>query len=143
MVIDDNEPNYTIYIGTDIGIFKSSNKGESWIRFSENLPVCAVYDMRLHPQASLLRIATHGRGIWERHLDIQAYNDVNIFVRNHLMDTDSIIPSGIIKAAFSDPLQDEKGGIKLYDELSWDMCPDIKIDALRGNPPFYQFETYR
>ena len=39
-------PNHTMYVGTDIGVFKSSNKGESWIRFSENLPVCAVYDMK-------------------------------------------------------------------------------------------------
>ena len=46
LVIDENEPSHTMYVGTDIGVFKSSNKGESWIRFSENLPVCAVYDMR-------------------------------------------------------------------------------------------------
>ena len=57
------------------------------------------------------------------------------------MDTESLIPSDTIEAAFSDPLQDENGGIKLYDELSWNMCPDIKIDAQRGNPPFYQFEN--
>ncbi len=57
------------------------------------------------------------------------------------MDTESLISSDTIEAAFSDPLQDENGGIKLYDELSWDMCPDIKIDAQRGNPPFYQFEN--
>ena len=46
LVIDENEPSHTMYVGTDIGVFKSSNKGESWIRFSENLPVCAVYDMK-------------------------------------------------------------------------------------------------
>jgi len=143
LVIDDATPiDYTIYIGTDIGVFKSTNKGDSWIRFSENLPICAVYDMKLHPQARKLRIATHGRGIWERKLDTQTYNDVNIFVRNHLMDTESINPSDntTIDAAFSDPLQDENGGIKLYDELSLDMCPDIKIDSPRGDPSFYQFE---
>jgi hypothetical protein len=143
LVIDDTTPtDYTIYIGTDIGVFKSTNKGESWIRFSENLPVCAVYDMKLHTQARKLRIATHGRGIWERNLDTPTYNDVNIFVRNHLMDTESINPSDntTIDAAFSDPLQDENGGIKLYDELSLDMCPDIKIDSPRGDPSFYQFE---
>ena len=48
LVIDENEPIHTMYVGTDIGVFKSFNKGESWLRFSENLPVCAVYDMKLH-----------------------------------------------------------------------------------------------
>jgi len=142
LVIDNKTPGNIIFIGTDIGVFKSTNKGESWVRFSENLPVCAVYDMRLHPQARKLRVATYGRGIWERNLDNLTYNDVNIFIRNHLMDTESLNPSDTtIEAAFSDPLQDESGGIKLYDELSWDMCPDIKIDSAKGNPSFYQFEN--
>ena len=97
IVIDDKPPNY-IYIGTDIGVFRSSNKGSSWIRFSENLPVCAVYDMRLsaYSQASTLHrkkpmlkqdsyVSQHmdvecGR----RQLDIDSYNDINLFVRDNL-----------------------------------------------------------
>lgn len=122
IVIDDKSPNQ-IYIGTDIGVFRTSNKGKSWIRFSENLPVCVVYDMRLstYPQTShltsstdsqarFLRIATHGRGMRERQLDIESYNDVNLFVRDHLMDTGYLSPSPTnIRAAFSDSLQSEDG----------------------------------
>jgi hypothetical protein len=44
-------------------------------------------------------------------------------------------------ASYADPLQDENGGVKLNDILTWDMCPDIKIDSARGDPPFYQIDT--
>jgi hypothetical protein len=57
------------------------------------------------------------------------------------MDTDNLIASDISSSAFPDLLQNENGGIKLYDILTWDMCPDIKIDSAIGNPPFYQFDA--
>jgi photosystem II stability/assembly factor-like uncharacterized protein len=140
LVIDDEFPN-NMYIGTDIGVFHTSNKGKSWIRFSENLPICSVYDMRLYSKPKLLRIATHGRGIWERQLDVQTYNDVNLFFRNHLMDTGQSDNSGVTIAAFFDPLQNEQEEIKHNDILRWDMCPDIKIDSPRGNPLVYQVDA--
>jgi hypothetical protein len=155
IIIDDQPPN-NIYIGTDIGVFRSSNKGSSWIRFSENLPVCAVYDMRLSAysqmnhsslkktniQSRFLRIATHGRGIWERQLDVEYFNDVNLFVRDNLMDRGYLSPSPInIHAAFSDPLQSKNGGIRLNDVLTWDMCPDIKIDSPSQDLGLCQFDA--
>ena len=156
IVIDDKPPN-NIYIGTDIGVFRSSNKGRSWIRFSESLPVCAVYDMRLsaysqtnrssskrtNTQARFLRIATHGRGMWERQLDIDSYNDINLFVRHNLMDRGYLSTSPTnVRAAFSDPLQNEDGGgIRLNDVLTWDMCPDLKIDSPSQDLGFYQFDA--
>ncbi len=68
LVIDENEPIHTMYVGTDIGVFKSSNKGESWIRFSENLPVCAVYDMKLHTTSK----KTTYCNIWKRNMGKKA-----------------------------------------------------------------------
>jgi len=139
LIIDDKNLD-CIYVGTDIGVFRTSNKGKSWIRFSENLPVCAVYDMRLHSQSRLLRVATHGRGMWERQLDVNSCNDVNLFVRNNLMDTGYFQDSSDITAGFSDALQGEDGGIKLNDKLTWDMCPDIKIDSPNEVSGYYQFD---
>ena len=104
VVIDDKNPDQ-IFIGTDIGVFKTSNKGKMWTRFSENLPTCAVNDMQLQSETRLLRIATYGRGIWERKLDTTSFRDVNLFVRNHLMDT-GYFPSSSDPtfASFADPL---------------------------------------
>lgn len=62
-----------IYIGTDIGVYRSTNGGASWAVFNPNnkLPVVPVFDIAFQEQVGtvtnnrVLRIGTHGRGIWE------------------------------------------------------------------------------
>jgi photosystem II stability/assembly factor-like uncharacterized protein len=129
IVIENDTPD-TMYIGTDVGVFKTINGGGKWTRFSQGLPNCAVFDMRLHLAKRLLRAVTHGRGMWELKLDVQTMPDVDIFVRNNIMDTGRFTPSpDNMSAAFEDLLHN----IKLGERLSWSMCADIKIDS-----PFYQ-----
>jgi photosystem II stability/assembly factor-like uncharacterized protein len=57
------------YVGTEIGIFKTSDSGSNWEPFDQGLPNCAVYDLRLQVPTRLLRAGTHGRGLWECKLD--------------------------------------------------------------------------
>jgi photosystem II stability/assembly factor-like uncharacterized protein len=57
-----------LYAGTDIGVFRSTDGGANWTPFSENLPRVAVFGMEIQPIHRVLRIATHGRGIWEYNL---------------------------------------------------------------------------
>jgi photosystem II stability/assembly factor-like uncharacterized protein len=64
LAIDENKAT-TMYVGTDVGVFRTVNGGKKWIWFSEGLPNCQVYDLRLNKSKGLLR-ATHGRGMWER-----------------------------------------------------------------------------
>jgi hypothetical protein len=59
-----------LYAGTDIGVFRSTNGGTSWEPFSDGLPRIAVFGMEIHPIHRVLRIATHGRGIWEMNLSV-------------------------------------------------------------------------
>lgn len=54
-----------LYAGTDIGVFHSSDGGANWVPYSNGLPRVAVFDMAIHPIHRILRIATHGRGMWE------------------------------------------------------------------------------
>ncbi len=61
-----------LYVGTDIGVYRSTNGGTSWTPFSNGLPPVAVFDMAFQARGQVfpglgqvLRIATHGRGIWE------------------------------------------------------------------------------
>ena len=54
-----------LYAGTDIGVYQSTDGGLSWHSFNTNLPAVPVFDMAVHPVTSVLRIATHGRGLWE------------------------------------------------------------------------------
>ncbi len=57
-----------IYAGTDIGVFQTSDGGANWIPFSNGLPRVAVFGMEIQPTYRILKIATHGRGIWEYNL---------------------------------------------------------------------------
>ena len=59
-----------LFAGTDIGVFRSTDGGANWIPFSDNLPRVAVFGMELQPTHRVLRIATHGRGIWEYNLNV-------------------------------------------------------------------------
>jgi photosystem II stability/assembly factor-like uncharacterized protein len=55
----------TLYAGTDIGVYKSTDGGANWSPFSAGLPRVAVFDMGIQNNHRILRIATHGRGLWE------------------------------------------------------------------------------
>lgn len=125
----------TYYVATDVAVYRTVNGGTSWAQFSEGLPNCAVFDLRLHNPTRLLRAGTHGRGVWERKLDVPSVSSVDLYFRDHLMSTGRILPSpDWVAAAFEDPLQ----YVNLGDLLSHWMCADIKVDALEGSPPAFQ-----
>jgi hypothetical protein len=63
-VIDLADSN-RLFAGTDIGVYSSTDGGANWIPFGTGLPRVAVFDMAIQNNFRLLRIATHGRGIWE------------------------------------------------------------------------------
>jgi hypothetical protein len=63
-VVDPDNSNH-LYAGTDIGVYISQNAGGSWSPFGAGLPRVAVFDMAIQRPNRILRIATHGRGIWE------------------------------------------------------------------------------
>ncbi len=140
-----------IYVGTDLGVFRTMDGGKSWERFGKGLPNCAVLDIRLlyykdeRNYMRLLRLVTHGRGMWELEVDRRSNKkEVDLYVRDHVMDTGRFTPSksGSIQSSFEDPLRNIKyvDEHKLqfddnYDYLYWWMCADIKVD-----PPYYQMD---
>ncbi|MFZ0548760.1 MAG: hypothetical protein WAM60_25140 [Candidatus Promineifilaceae bacterium] len=67
-VVDPNNSDH-LYAGTDIGVYRSTDGGASWTPFSNQLPRVAVFDMAIQNSARILRVATHGKGIWEIGLD--------------------------------------------------------------------------
>jgi hypothetical protein len=63
---DPGDPtDQTIYAGTDLGVYRTTDGGATWTRFGNGLPMVRVADMAFARNGSLLRIATYGRGIWE------------------------------------------------------------------------------
>jgi hypothetical protein len=63
-VIDPGNSQH-LFAGTDIGVFYSPNGGAQWVPLSNGLPRVPVFDIGFQGTQRVLRIATHGRGIWE------------------------------------------------------------------------------
>ncbi|MCY7344900.1 MAG: VCBS repeat-containing protein [Pyrinomonadaceae bacterium] len=83
-----------LYAGTDIGVFRSLNGGTSWEPFSEGLPRIAVFGMDIQPIHRVLRIATHGRGIWEKNLNVANRRVVADFDGDGKTDVSVFRPNG-------------------------------------------------
>lgn len=55
----------TLYIGTDVGVFKKNESKSTWDTYNEGLPNVIVTDMKYNKNSGKIRAATYGRGVWE------------------------------------------------------------------------------
>jgi len=53
-----------LFVGTDTGVYVSTDAGSSWNVLGGNLPSTYVHDLIIHPHENIVVIATHGRGMW-------------------------------------------------------------------------------
>ncbi|NPA45409.1 MAG: hypothetical protein GXO49_07740, partial [Chlorobi bacterium] len=75
-----------IWVGTDIGLFESTDNGESWHIANNGLPNVSVYDM--HISGHQVVVATHGRGIWT--VDIPEIDNSTYITSLEAMDDGSL-----------------------------------------------------
>ncbi|MDR2697122.1 MAG: hypothetical protein LBB40_01445, partial [Holophagales bacterium] len=61
----DPTDNSTVYAGTDVGLYRTTDQGLTWERFGDGLPLVSVRDIYIAPDGSFMRVGTHGRGVWE------------------------------------------------------------------------------
>lgn len=74
-VIDPNDSTH-LFAGTDIGVYASTDGGATWAPFGTGLPATAVFDMTIVQPGTFdesLRVATHGRSMWQVPLSSQPY----------------------------------------------------------------------
>lgn len=137
LAIDPANPTH-LYVGADIGIWRSTDGGATWSVFSQGLPDAAVLDLKLHPARRLLRAATHGRGVFERTLDTLPKQGVELYVRDTQLD------QGRFTTVNGRPDPTIQGDLVFH----W-RGPDIRLDTpdamgnyqfpLGGNIDFHQF----
>jgi photosystem II stability/assembly factor-like uncharacterized protein len=53
-----------LYLGTETGLFVTTDRGRSWQRIKANLPTVRIDEITIHPRDNALLLATHGRAIW-------------------------------------------------------------------------------
>ncbi len=63
MLIDPRIPTM-LYVGTDIGVFRSTVGGNQWESLNRGMPPVQVTGFAAHPNGTI-RIATYGRGMYE------------------------------------------------------------------------------
>jgi photosystem II stability/assembly factor-like uncharacterized protein len=70
LVVDPADPGSRhLYVATDQGVYRSADGGRSWQAWSEGLyPGVLSVELLLSQPDRLLRLVTHGNGIWQRRL---------------------------------------------------------------------------
>lgn len=92
--IDPTNPS-TLFLGTDIGAFVSSNTGTTWEILGEGLPAVVINDLKVQPNERVLLAGTHGRSMYK--LDI-AINTI---------PTETPEATFILEPSFPNPFTDQ------------------------------------
>jgi hypothetical protein len=64
VVREDPHNRHLLYLGSDVGAYVSTDRGQRWQRFMTNLPTVPVHDLKVHPRDRELIAGTHGRSVW-------------------------------------------------------------------------------
>lgn len=67
IVVDPQSPSL-IYLATDVGVLGSADGGTTWTSLGSDLPNTASVGLRIHAASRVLRVATHGRSMWDLQL---------------------------------------------------------------------------
>ncbi|MHC5212726.1 MAG: WD40/YVTN/BNR-like repeat-containing protein [Planctomycetota bacterium] len=68
VVVDPDKPGH-VYVGNDIGVWRTTNGGASWARLPQGLSAAVlVNELGISPTDRKLRAFTHGRRAWEHGL---------------------------------------------------------------------------
>ena len=54
----------TLFVGTDVGVYRSTNDGGTWSLFSDNLPNVPVLDLAQNTRLGVIIVGTYGRGLY-------------------------------------------------------------------------------
>ncbi|MGB1451591.1 MAG: WD40/YVTN/BNR-like repeat-containing protein, partial [Marinirhabdus sp.] len=63
-IVEDPEEKNLIFLGTDDGLYISTNAGGNWLKYTNGFPTAPVKDLVVHPRENDLVIGTFGRAAW-------------------------------------------------------------------------------
>lgn len=63
-ITEDQKNADVIYVGTETGLWISTDRGRAWTKVRANLPTVPVYEITQHSRDNAMILATHGRALW-------------------------------------------------------------------------------
>ncbi len=91
----DPEDNGRWFVGTDVGIWESTDGGTTWVPFDDGFPNTVVADLEIQKSGRKMVAGTHGRGAWEVDIGVTG-TSVDVAVpeaRNLMFDPPSPNPA--------------------------------------------------
>lgn len=85
-----------LYVGTEYGFYISLDRGASWKRFMNGMPVVRVDDVMVHPRDNDLIVATHGRSLYILD-DITALQEMTAEIQRQEIHLFSVRPGTLWK----------------------------------------------
>ncbi|MEM7414740.1 MAG: hypothetical protein AAF389_04525 [Gemmatimonadota bacterium] len=64
VVTEHHRAENLLFVGNEVGVFVSIDRGESWTQLKNNFPTVPVDDLAIHPRENDLIVGTHGRSAW-------------------------------------------------------------------------------
>lgn len=142
------------YAAMDIGVFVTSNFGESWTELADGLPNTVAMHLDFNQATNKLRIGTHGRGVWETDIPVGLVNYNNQVPSAYRLEQNypnpfnpftnikySIVNSGFVKLAVYDMLGRELRSIISQNQKSGTYTAQFDASKLTSGVYFYRLET--
>ena len=64
VIIEDPNNDNILYLGNDLGVYITFNKGKLWQTFQQNMPIVPVKDLKIQEEENDLVAGTYGRGAY-------------------------------------------------------------------------------
>ena len=115
VAVDPNDAQ-AIYLGTEIGLHRSADGGQSWARYGGgSLPLVSVTEINVALDSSAIRISTFGRGFWELYPSATAPAGVfgnGDFDKNQIIDAFDLVREAMVLGdSAADPGYDPAGNL--------------------------------
>lgn len=86
-----------LYVGTDLGVFTSSDQGVNWAPFVTGLPNVAIFDLVYNVASNTIVAGTHGRGAFAYTLPVSGVlrGDVSLDAQVTAVDAQAILSAAV------------------------------------------------
>jgi len=129
VIREDPHNRNLLFVGTDVGVYVSLDRGGSWQRFMTGLPTVPVYDLQIHPRDRELIAGTHGRSIWIVDIaPLEQLNDQVLAERAYLFEPKTAFVFG------DPPAPGEASGHQVFRGASPPYGAEIAYRLAEGDP---------